>query len=296
MPFVSCRGRFSQTVRRLNALTPQRQTGSTPCLTALANAPGTQEFSAADDPHLKCGTAGFGGAAGFKLRSLRLFKLFGSLDLSGRLGSSFLSLRHFRLWRWRRRSGTALPDGRTIASDTGAILPSRLRKALPRDIKRFVKVSILSHFCARRFSVHRLPRVGRPRYRICSSASDRTPARRTGNGPLLHHPVDVAVQGHFAGLHHFSWSITFQPAHIGLQHVGHCDRAALLLVGFHDSDQRAADGGCRSRSAYARSAACRPARESAHPCAAPGNRRTPSSSRSRDSTALAFPGSHTSMS
>src|SRR5271166_2332695 len=31
------------------------------------------------------------------------------------------------------------------------------------------------------------------------------------------------------------------PAHIGLQHVGHGDRAGVLLVGLHDRDQRAAD-------------------------------------------------------
>ena len=33
------------------------------------------------------------------------------------------------------------------------------------------------------------------------------------------------------------------PAHIGLQHVRHGDRAVFLLVGFHDRDQRAADRG-----------------------------------------------------
>src|SRR5258708_31392465 len=35
----------------------------------------------------------------------------------------------------------------------------------------------------------------------------------------------------------------FQPAHIGLQHIGNGDRAVFLLVGFHHSDQCAADGG-----------------------------------------------------
>src|SRR4051812_21267787 len=30
-------------------------------------------------------------------------------------------------------------------------------------------------------------------------------------------------------------------AHIGLQHVRHRDRTALLLIGLHDSDERAAD-------------------------------------------------------
>src|ERR1700730_3267883 len=34
-----------------------------------------------------------------------------------------------------------------------------------------------------------------------------------------------------------------EPAHIGLQHIGYRDRAVLLLVGFHDRDQRAADRG-----------------------------------------------------
>src|SRR4051794_25296628 len=31
------------------------------------------------------------------------------------------------------------------------------------------------------------------------------------------------------------------PAHIPLQHIGHCDRAALLLIRLHYGDQRAAD-------------------------------------------------------
>src|SRR5450631_1178946 len=34
-----------------------------------------------------------------------------------------------------------------------------------------------------------------------------------------------------------------QATHIALQHFRHGDRAVLLLVGFHDSDQRAADRG-----------------------------------------------------
>ena len=31
-----------------------------------------------------------------------------------------------------------------------------------------------------------------------------------------------------------------EPAHIGLQHVGHGDRTVLLLIGLHHGDQRAA--------------------------------------------------------
>src|SRR2546430_9165481 len=34
-----------------------------------------------------------------------------------------------------------------------------------------------------------------------------------------------------------------EAAHIGLQDVRHGNRAALLLIGFHDGDQRAADRG-----------------------------------------------------
>src|SRR5690348_11435611 len=30
----------------------------------------------------------------------------------------------------------------------------------------------------------------------------------------------------------------FEPAHIGLQNVRHCDRSALLLIGLHDRNQR----------------------------------------------------------
>src|SRR5215475_4203538 len=37
-----------------------------------------------------------------------------------------------------------------------------------------------------------------------------------------------------------------EASHIGLEHVGHGDRAVLLLIGLHDGDQRAADRGSRT--------------------------------------------------
>src|ERR1700688_1539010 len=97
----------------------------------------------------------------------------------------------------------------------------------------------------------------------------------SGDGPLSAHPIDIAMQGHrsirfryglspqrnmripgrgafatlkathsgqiMAGL--FVAGDHLEPAHIGLQHVGHGDRAVFLLVGLHDRDQRAADRG-----------------------------------------------------
>ena len=71
-------------------------------------------------------------------------------------------------------------------------------------------------------------------------------------------------------------------AHIGLQRVGHHDRAVGLLVGLHHRDQRAADrdAGAVERVDEARRS-CRPCGGSARSCGAPGNRRNSSRTRFR---------------
>ena len=71
-------------------------------------------------------------------------------------------------------------------------------------------------------------------------------------------------------------------AHVGHQRVGDGDGAVGLLVVLQDGDQRAADGeaGAVERVHVLGLAAL--AADSARPCAAPGSRRTPSTTRSRD--------------
>ena len=64
-----------------------------------------------------------------------------------------------------------------------------------------------------------------------------------------------------------AFSIGVDAAHIGQQHVGNGDGAVLVLIVFHDRDQRAADGDARTveRVDEARALA-RPWRGSAHSC------------------------------
>ena len=107
--------------------------------------------------------------------------------------------------------------------------------------------------------------------------------RRTENCPSCRHPPAVACRpsvcivpssARFNGLH---------PAHIRLQHVGHGDRTALLLVGLHDRDQRAADGDAGAVEGVNDGApGGLPWCGSARSCAAPGTRRTASRRRFRD--------------
>ena len=74
-----------------------------------------------------------------------------------------------------------------------------------------------------------------------------------------------------------------QPAHVGLEHFRNRYAAVLLLVVFHDGDQRAADRGAGAvqRMDEGRALAFL-GRGSGRPCAAPGNRRRPSRTKSRD--------------